>query len=235
MVAAGPLTPGPQRRRGRGRPAMALVGLLFAGAGRSFAASDGCIVLEDFSRSSEQAFPEGWKARKDSGRSVYAVRVENGVRFLRASARSIGIQAAREREWDLKEYPVLRWRWRPRVFPRDANEQAGKNDSVLAVYAVFPYSRFAVKSLKYVWSERVPKGTRLESSRGLTQMLVLESGPPAATDGWVEERVHVVEDYRRRFNEAGLPTPAGIAVLTDSDDTETYAEGDYADFEACRG
>jgi hypothetical protein len=30
------------------------------------------------------------------------------------------------------------------------------------------------------------------------------------------------------------PRPAGIAVLTDSDDTKSSAQGDYADFRACK-
>ena len=200
----------------------------------SLAARDGCIVLEDFASSPEGAFPEGWKVRKEAGRAVYSVRADGDLRYLHASARDIGIQAAREREWDLNEYPVLRWKWRPRAFPRDANEQSGKNDSALAVYAVFPYSRFAVKSLKYIWSEQVPKGTPLESSRRLTQALVLESGAPASRDEWVEEHVDLADDYKRRFNDSEPPRPLGIAVLTDSDDTNTYAEGDYAEFEACR-
>ena len=70
--------------------------------------------------------------------------VESGARFLRASAKNLGIQAAKEREWDLEQYPVLSWKWRPREFPKGANEQSGKNDSVLSVYAVFPHSRSGI-------------------------------------------------------------------------------------------
>ena len=198
------------------------------------AATADCIVLEDFSGSAEKAFPEGWKVRKDAGREVYSVRVDGGVRFLRASAKDMGIQAAKQREWDLGQYPVLAWKWRPREFPKGANEQSGKNDSVLSVYALFPHSRISVKAVKYIWSEKVPAGTHLESSQGLTQVLVLRSGVPANRDAWVEERGNVAQDYRRFFNETQLPKPTGIAVLTDSDDTNSFAEGDYTDFRACK-
>ncbi len=213
--------------------ALVLLALLLAGPVHA-PARDDCIVLEDFARSAEGAFPEGWKVRKDAGRAAYVVRAEGPLRYLRASARNLGIQAALQREWDLKEYPVLRWKWRPREFPQGADERSGKNDSAVGMYAVFPYSSFAVRSLKYIWSENVPKGAELEASRGLTKMLVLESGAPAERDRWVEERVNVAEDYTRRFSDPALPKPIGIAVLTDSDDTRSYAEGDYADFEACR-
>ena len=195
-----------------------------------------CVVIDDFSSSKDGAFPEGWKPRKDSGRPAYAVHSEGGLRFLRATAKNLGIQAAKElKDWNLDQHPVVAWKWRPREFPKGANEQSGKNDSVLSVYAVFPHSRISVKSVKYIWSEKVPVGTHLESSQGLTQVIVLRSGPSEKPETWVVEKRNVVEDYKKLFNEAQVPKPIGIAVLTDSDDTKSSAEGDYADFKVCKG
>jgi Protein of unknown function (DUF3047) len=220
------------------RPVIAgvLLALLLAGPAPA-SARDGCVVLDDFARSAAGAFPDGWKVREEPGRAVYTVRAEGDRRYLHAAARNLGVQAALEREWDLTAYPVLRWKWRPRRFPEGADEQGGRNDSAVGVYAVFPHRALVVrtvKALKYIWSEKVPKGTTLEASHGLTKMLVLESGPPPDGDRWVEERVNVAADYARRFKDPTPPKPLGIAVLTDSDDTQSYAEGDYADFEACR-
>ena len=67
-----------------------------------------------------------------------------------------------------------------------------------------------------------------------TQVLVLRSGAPGK-DEWVEERVNALADYKKYFGESETPKPAGIAVLTDSDDTKSSAQGDYANFRACRG
>jgi hypothetical protein len=75
-------------------------------------------------------------------------------------------------------------------------------------------------------------GTRLSSNLGQTQVRVLESGT-VRRGVWVEERVNVLRDFRAYFAESGIPVPAGIAVLTDSDDTRSSAQGDYADFQAC--
>ena len=52
---------------------------------------------------------------------------------------------------------------------------------------------------------------------------------------WKDERVNARDDYRAFFNESQTPHAAGIAVLTDSDDTQSTAAGDYANFRACRG
>lgn len=196
-------------------------------------AQEPCVVFDDFSTSKVGEFPVGWKPRKDSGKDVYKVAEDGGHRFLRADAKDLGVQAGKQFEWNLKEYPILAWAWRPREFPKDADERTKKNDSALSVYAVFPNNMFSVKTVKYIWSEKVPVGTLIPQTSGLTQGIVLKSGPPAG-GGWVEERVNVVEDYKRTFKVDAVPKPDGIAVLTDSDDTSSRARGDYATFRVCR-
>ena len=63
---------------------------------------------------------------------------------------------------------------------------------------------------------------------------MLESGAPTNREQWVDERVDVASDYRKRFGVQTLLNPVGISILTDSDDTQSVAEGDYADFGLCR-
>lgn len=223
-----------------GAPVRALViaavaGLLVPGARVPAAQTAECVTIANFAGNKVGVFPADWKARKDEGKTVYTVREEGGRPFLAALSRGLGIQAAKEREWDLSAYPMLAWSWRPREFPRGADERkSDTNDSALAVYMLVPYSRIrGPKAVKYIWSENVPLGTRLTSNMGLTQVRVLRSGT-AGKDQWTEERVNVLEDYKKLFGESDAPKPAGIAVLTDSDDTASTAAGDYANFRACR-
>jgi len=220
MVAARPLT-------------RLLVALVLAAA-PAVAVADECVRVEDFSKGQVGEFPPEWKPRKESGRGVYSIREQNGRRFLHAAARGLGIQAALQHEWDVTVYPVLAWSWRPIEFPAGSDERDAKtNDSALAVYAVFPHTAWSVKSLKYIWSAVVPVGTHLTSSAGLTQALIRRSCT-AGKGEWIDERVNVLEDYRKYFKETDAPKPAGIAVLTDSDDTGSSAQGDYANFRACK-
>jgi hypothetical protein len=200
------------------------------------APSSECIAIEDFSTGKVGEPPPGWQLRKDTARGVYLVQEEPGRRFLHAASKGLGIQLAKEFEWDLRDYPVLAWSWRPVEFPRGGDERESKtNDSALAVYVLVPYSRIrGPKAVKYIWSEKVPVGTRLSSNVGLTQVRVLRSGPAPAGQ-WTEERVNVRDDYLKAFEVTEPPKPAGIAVLTDSDDTSSSAQGDYANFRACRG
>lgn len=196
-------------------------------------APEECKTIETFADAKVGEFPADWKARKDAGKQVYTVQEEGGLRFLHAHAQNLGIQAAKQYEWNLDTYPVLAWSWRPLEYPLGADEKDGKNDSALAVYMLVDYSRVrGPRAVKYIWSEKVPVGTRLSSNAGLTQVRVLESGTEKRGQ-WVEERVNVRDDYLKFFEEKGAPKPAGIAVLTDSDDTRSSAQGDYANFRVC--
>jgi Protein of unknown function (DUF3047) len=222
MVAPRPLT---------AVPALGL--LLLSSVAPGLAAAE-CVTLDDFSAGRIGEFPAEWRPRNEAGRPVYSIREERGSRYLRAAARRLGVQAGREVGWDLGTHPVLSWRWRPIELPKGSDERKpGSNDSALAVYVVFPGSTVSVRSIKYIWSRRVPVGTHLTSRAGSTQVRVLRSGA-APAGHWLEERVNVREDYRRYFGGAEVPRPAGIAVLTDSDDTGSSAQGDYGGFRACR-
>lgn len=193
-----------------------------------------CLTVDSFSKGKLGEFPPDWKPRKDSGREVYSIQEMDGLRFLHALSKGLGIQAAKQYEWDPKAYPLLVWSWRPVEFPVGSDErQSRTNDSAVSVYAVFPHTAWSVKTLKYIWSLVVPVGTRLSSSAGLTQVLVIRNGTDTK-GSWHEEKVNILEDYRKFFNEAEVPKASGIAVLTDSDDTKSIAQGDYANFRVCK-
>jgi DUF3047 family protein len=216
------------------RALIVLLGLALSGAGAGAAAGAECVALEDFSRGSVGEFPPDWKPRKEEGRSVYSIQEEGGLRFLRAAATRLGVQAGREVAWNLEAYPILAWSWRPVEFPKGSDERkSSTNDSAVSVYAVFPHTPVSVKSVKYIWSRVVPVGTHLTSSAGNTQVRVLRTGTDKVGQ-WVEEQVNVREDYRKYFGGSDVPRPAGIAVLTDADDTKSTARGDYAGFRVCK-
>jgi hypothetical protein len=216
--------------------ALSIVALLTALLPQPRAGAQGdCVSLDDFKKGDVGAFPPDWKPRKDAGREVYKIAEDGGMRFLRAVAKDLGVQAARDTQgWDLAARPMLTWSWRPRQFPKGADErESSGNDSALAVYMLVEHSRIkGPKAVKYIWSERVPVGTHLTSNNGLTQVRVLRSGS-AAGGGWTQESVNVLEDFKKYFDEKDTPKPAGIAVLTDGDDTNSTAAGDYANFRAC--
>lgn len=194
------------------------------------------IIIEDFDNSEVGGFPLTWKAWRgddDLARNMYKVRDENGNRYLHAAEDgSSTIIRKQLSEWDANEYPVLSWRWRARVLPKDGDERIGsRNDSSVAVYVVLDQNFVGVpKTLKYVWSTTLPVGTyHRRDGIGRPHVIVLESGKDKL-GRWVEESVDVHADYVRIFGKNPPRKAVGIGILTDGNATGTDSQGDYDDF-----
>ena len=131
----------------------------------------------------------------------------------------------REINASLRLFRNLRWRWRVHDFPEGSDEtDDDKNDSAAAVRLVFGTNMFA-KRLKYIWSATLPKGTVIKGWNQYT--IVLRSGTEERKK-WVWEEVDAYQDYRRLFG--GDPRPVDfLALLTDSNNTETVVAADYDD------
>jgi hypothetical protein len=176
-------------------------------------------------------FPSGWRSRnQEDSAKVYSVQAAGEKRFLHADARGLSVQISYEKKWDLREFSILRWQWRALTFPTGSNEQVKSGgDSVLGLYVVLSGLPF-VKTIKYIWSDTLPAGAVFDSpfSSG-TKIMVLRSGR-ALAGTWLTEERDVLSDYERLFEkkEEG-PKAIGIAILTDADNTNSQAVGDYAE------
>jgi hypothetical protein len=83
-------------------------------------------------------------------------------------------------------------------------------------------------TLNYVWTGRhIPERFIVSPYTDKARMVVLERGKERL-GRWVEESVNVLEDYRRAFGKEP-PALAGIAVMSDTDNTGATAEA-YVDF-----
>lgn len=175
-------------------------------------------------------FPSSWVSRDQKNMTkVYSVQAEGEKKFLHADVCGLSVQISYEKKWDIKDYPILRWSWRAVIFPTGSNEQIKTGaDSVLGVYVVLS-GLPSVTAIKYIWSDTLPIGTAFNSpySSG-TKIIVVQSGR-ALTGTWVTEERNVLSDYERFFGKGEKhPVAQGIAVLTDSDNTNSCAAGDYA-------
>jgi hypothetical protein len=176
-------------------------------------------------------FPSGWVSRDQKNMiKVYSVQAEEEKKFLHADAHNLSVQIIYETKWDIKDYPILRWRWRAVIFPTGSNEQIKSgDDSVLGIYVVLSGLPF-VTAIKYIWSDTLPIGTAFDSpSSSGTKIIVVRSGQ-ALAGTWVTEEHNVLSDYESLFRKGEKhPVAQGIAILTDSDNTNSRAVGDYAD------
>jgi hypothetical protein len=206
------------------------------------------IVLEDFEKYPDKDnFFNTWLLRDDEKKEasgVYKVVIENNNSFLSARSAGNSIQIAKKVNWDIKSYPVLSWKWRASVLPKEANEEAmGKNDSGAAIYVIFQRSRIPFLSweyqpinvIKYVWSTTLPvnkvvykEKSRLGSTIYEGYFFVVETGD-GNTGKWITEERNVLDDYKKVFGENPKYDPYLIAILSDSNDTKSSASADYDD------
>lgn len=193
------------------------------------AKADDVTTLEDFSSYKSGPLPEdGWKTRNGEASSVYSVIIENNNSYLNAHDRGFSVQLFRAKGWKLSEDHMMSWKWRAIKFPVNSNELKGLNDSVAAVYVVFPKRWFVPETIKYIWSEKLPVGTLIRRKDNFPA-LVIRSGTEDAGK-WITEERNVYEDYKKLFDQRSPSSPVAFGVLTDSNDTKSEAIADYDNF-----
>lgn len=185
----------------------------------------------DFKADDIGKFPSMWHAREDKKPASHMVRAEGERLFLHVESINNADPVGHELSANPNRTPWLRFAWRALGLPPGGDER-GKttNDSALGIYVFLESWGLPPKTIKYVWSSTLPRGTTTESpffSR--VKIVVLRCGA-AMAERWVEEEVNILEDYRRLFREEVVPNIIGIGVLTDSNDTGTRAAGDYGSF-----
>lgn len=182
--------------------------------------------------------------------SKYSLVSEGNKSILKAESRASASAIVYRRTFNIYENPRLHWRWKVTQLSDRGNptEKAG-DDYPIRVYVMFQYDpdraslgeSLIYKATKAIYGKYPPHSTlnyvwtganiseRFIASpyTGKAYMVVLERGKEK-TGQWIEESVNVLEDYRKAFGKEP-PATAGIAVMSDSDNTRISAEA-YLDF-----
>ena len=209
-----------------------------------------------FSTQKPGGLPQDWKPltfRNIEKHSAYTLATENGVTVLKAEANASASGLTRDLtalKLDIREYPILKWRWKIANLVKNADIATKEGDDYPArIYVTFRYDpeRAGVgmrmqygmaKSLygeypphagiNYVWDGKAPVGTMVPNAyTARAMMFVVESGAKRVGE-WVEVERNVYEDYTRAFTEEPPPV-LGIAVMTDTDSTGEMATAWYGD------
>jgi len=187
---------------------------------------------------------------KIKAHSKYTLVSEGNKSILKAESRASASAIVYRRTFNIYENPRLHWRWKVTKLSDRGNpkEKAG-DDYPIRVYVMFQYDpdraslgeSLIYKATKAIYGKYPPHSTlnyvwtganiseRFIASpyTGKAYMVVLERGNEKVGQ-WVEESVNVLEDYRKAFGKEP-PAMAGIAVMSDSDNTGTNAEA-YLEF-----
>ncbi|MEE8425162.1 MAG: DUF3047 domain-containing protein [Elusimicrobiota bacterium] len=195
--------------------------------------------------------PEGWTAltfRKVERHSEY--RWSKTERALHATSRDAASGLIMRLSGDARKTPILRWRWRVSgILPKgDARKKSG-DDYPARIYVTFKYDSSRVgfgtrmkyglakklygeypphAGINYIWANKLARGEAVENAyTNRVKMIAVRSGG-AEAGKWLTEERNILADYRRLFGEDPPPV-AGIAVMTDTDNTHGSAEAWYAD------
>ena len=158
-------------------------------------------------------------------KSPTSYQVEDGT--LHASSQGNSSMIYQNVHVDLSQRPFLEWEWKAIRFPSNKKgkglAEKSNNDFAGRVYAIFKgNSPIAADVIQYVWDDRYPEGTSSGSPfLNNVKILVVQSG---ASLEWVSEKRDILEDYRRLFGRNPRWPLSAIAIMSDSDNTQTQSE-----------
>lgn len=197
----------------------------------------------------------GWQPLKPAPQANdtrYSVTVDSGRPVLKAEAEHAMSGLIHPVRVDLRQYPLLRWRWKidAPLKSADMTQKAG-DDYAARIYVMFDYpaeklpfgtraklklaealygQKIPTAALNYVWDNRQPVGTiQPNTYTDRARMIVLESGAAQAGQ-WVTETRDLAADFRAAFGE-DAPDVVAIALATDTDNTGENAIAWYGDME----
>lgn len=197
--------------------------------------------------------PSGWRVWQLSNLkrpTQYRLVDHEGRTVVFARARGSASGLVLPISIDLREYPILQWRWNVSSLIVGAdNTQRQTEDSPVRIviafdgdksklpleerlfaeqFKAFTQQEFPYALLMYIWENRAPVGAVIENlNTSRIKMIVADSGE-AKVGAWREHTRNVYEDYKRAFGEEP-PRVRSIAIMTDSDNTGGDAEAYYGD------
>ena len=188
------------------------------------------VLSEDFSEGLDR-----WEeTRLDRRSTEYRIVTLDGDLVLE----SVSADAAAALLLPLPSGPVaagrLRWRWRvlSSLFKNARELERDGDDYAARVFVLFGDGELkkGTRALAYAWAGQQPVGSAYPNPYlSDVATVVLQSGNDRA-DEWVIEDRDLKADYEREFGEPA-PDVAAIAILVDTDDTDTAATSWFDDLE----
>ena len=231
-----------------------LIGLIFLIVAVCSNASETFLEIAPFSKATAGGpLPEGWQPQTFKNidkHTLYELIKDGEVTVVKASANASASGLTRPLDLDLKDFPILEWRWKvTNVFSKGNPKSKTGDDYPARIYLTFKYDPARVSAwqrakyglikaiygsypphagINYIWESKLPVGTVLPNAyTDRLRMFVVESGT-AKLNQWQSYRRHVYEDYKNAFGEEP-PKVSGIAIMTDTDNTGESATAFYGD------
>ena len=172
----------------------------------------------------------GWEEREFEGRTRYGIvdDPDGTGRVLAATSAGAASALYLERKIDLAKTPILAWRWRVESPLPISDERVKRGDDFAArVYVVsrgFGLLRRPL-AITYVWANEPVGSAWPNPFTGRAVMVVVDSGSGGQ---WRHHERDVREDFLR-YHGKDVKRLAGVAIMTDTDNSGTAGRAWYGD------
>jgi hypothetical protein len=186
---------------------------------------------------------ENWKPLyfpKIRKHSTYSI-VKNGTEsYLKCESHASASAMVLNKEFNVFEYPKVRWRWKvDNIYKKGNSLEKSGDDYPIRVYIFFKYepekASFGERiqyglakafygkyppysSLNYIWESRRQENNMVISPYAQESMMIILEAGEENVGKWKEEDINIIDDYHKAFGK-DPPSIASIAVMNDSDDT----------------
>ncbi len=185
------------------------------------------------------------------GPSKYVIVHEDGKNYLKAMSNNSASTLQYMKEFNVYQYPIVRWRWRvDNIYGKGDETRKSGDDYPFRVYINFKYVKKTASSgltfrynfvkaaygleipqssLSYIYSNKMYNVRYLSNTFDPenSKLVVMRSGT-RDLGKWFDEEINIVEDYKAAFGK-NPPEIAYIAVMCDSDNTGEKATA-FLDF-----
>lgn len=195
-----------------------------------FAWADDRVVVGDFSLGADaRGVPKAWELAEKSGQASLSLANVDGLNALVMRSADTSFSIQRHIKVDLKQYPILTWKWKVTKLPAGGDFRKAKTDDQ-AAQLFLALSR--TRAIVYIWDTTAPQGLIAEAlvpPPMRIKVVVMRSGP-SQTGKWITETRNVYQDYRKLFGGGDNPVVvSGMRVQINSQHTKTSAESCFAD------
>jgi hypothetical protein len=186
------------------------------------------LAVADFSSAAiGGGIPAGWELKEKSGKADFSVVRDGDIPAVRFRSANTSFSLQKEVNVDLRQFPVLTWKWKVTKLPAGGDFRKSKTDDQAAqLFVAFTKT----KSIVYIWDTSAPQGL-MEDTTPVpfmhVKVVVMRSGP-AETGKWIAESRNVYEDYKKLFGQEP-PAVSGMRLQINSQHTGTSAESYFAD------
>lgn len=217
--------------------------------------ADEDIVVAAFSAHQAGAsLPDDWRPLRfkniDRHTDYQLARLESeNITAIQAQSHASASGLVKKVNIDLKEYPIVQWRWRvDQGIPKSDVHQKAGDDYPARLYITFEYQAdqlgffertqykiarlfygdVPVAAINYIWAQNAAVDSMIANAYTARAMMIVVEAGDEKQGQWLLETRNVYEDYVRAFGKAPPPV-VGVAIMTDTDNTESDASAWYGD------